>query len=438
MRQWVRLGVVWALGLSSVTVAGAARAQDAEEGTSTEPDAAAAPSAGHQAMQLSLQGSVFDYLKLNSKPDKDPAQSTQPEDEESSSTTYGLLGSGFGLGIGYVWDDVLLGARAQFTSTTQSPSGGGDTQTRSIAFLPRVEYLFETGSNRLYLAGLLSVEHASASATVTVTGGAFPASATFKTENSSTRFGVGAAFGAHAFLTRSLSIDPEISVLPSWGTATLKTGAGDDSTSRDSSVSALRVMFSIGLSGWLDTAGEPTPPAREERAMVAPVAAAPIVSTEPDVKPLSADIHLPNHRRLYLQVLKDPAQPAVLVRLTEPRNGAALRKCDDVSVTSSAESIKLSLRTHGDYYSTGRLPIRGVQVLGGVVDSSISVCGDSWQLGQESREQVQAFLRARRELINDADDADVPEAPPVEVTPSPAVDTPSEPVAPSATPPASK
>jgi hypothetical protein len=435
MRQWVRRAAVGALGVASLAMAGAARAQDGEA-ASAESATEAAPSGGHEALQISLQGSLVDYVKFNSKPDKDPAQATQPAEQESSSTAYGLLGSGFGVGIGYVWDDVLLGARAQFSTLTQSPSGGGDIQTTSIAFLPRVEYLFDTGPKRLYLAGLLSVEHASASATTTVTGGSsFPASTTNKVEDSSTRFGIGAAFGAHVFLNQSVSIDPEISVLPSWGSATLKTSSGDESVSRDSSLSALRVMFSVGLSGWLDTAGAPTPPPARDAQAVASVAAAPIVSTEPEVKPLSADIHLPNHRRLYLQVLKDPAQPWVLVRLTEPRNGAALRKCDDVSITSNAESIKLALRTHGDYYSTGRLAIRGLQLLGAVVDSSISVCGDSWQLGQESREQVQAFLRARRELLNDSSDADVPEPPAVDVAPPSAADAAPEPAAPSPTPP---
>src|SRR4051812_19143120 len=118
MCKRVRLGLVWAIGVSSVGVAGAARAQDAELAPSADLEAEAPPRYGREAIQLSLQGSVFDYLKFHSKPEHDAALPVEAPEQDSSSTTYGLLGSGFGFGIGYAWNYVLLGARAQFTSTT--------------------------------------------------------------------------------------------------------------------------------------------------------------------------------------------------------------------------------------------------------------------------------------------------------------------------------
>lgn len=147
--------------------------------------------------------------------------------------------------------------------------------------------------------------------------------------------------------------------------------------------------------------------------------------------------------------LKDVAQPYVLARLTEPRDRFALSKCEDVSIVESASLTKLAIRTHGDHYLTGRLPVRGAEVLAGIVDSNISVCGEQWLLGQESREQVQVFLKARRQLIDDSSsdsDAAETDTPPVQpepaapaevpsATPSSAPSTPSTPATSNAGPP---
>ena len=200
-------------------------------------------------------------------------------------------------------------------------------------------------------------------------------------------------------------------------------------------LSLVRVLFSLGLSGWIDTAGAPTPHPPHYEGVEAPSAAvaAPLASDEPEAKPISADIHLPNHRRLYLQVSKDPARDSVLVRLTEPRASFALAQCEEIAIIESAGPIKLAVRSHGEHYVTGRLSIHGLEVLATNADSTISVCADQWQLGQESREAVQGFLNARRALLVQTGDSDAPAAPATAATPAPDA-PPADPVGAPATP----
>ncbi|MES1173544.1 MAG: hypothetical protein ABUL62_04375, partial [Myxococcales bacterium] len=198
-----------------------------------------------------------------------------------------------------------------------------------------------------------------------------------------------------------------------------------DPQSQGYSLSAVRVLFSLGLSGWIDTAGAPTPPPPESVGTEAPAtpAAAPGAGVEPEAKPLSADIHLPSHRRLYLQVSKDPARDSVLVRLTEPRDSFALSKCEEIAIFDNGTPIKFFVRSHGEHYVTGRLSIRALEVLANSADSAISVCADQWQLGQPSREGVQGFLTARHDLLVQTGDADAPVAP----APSPPAEAPATP-----------
>ncbi|HET7543044.1 MAG TPA: hypothetical protein VFK05_24395 [Polyangiaceae bacterium] len=433
----VRRGLCSALGFLGLLAAGAAGAQEEAASEEKPAESASAAQAGHrQAVQLSLHGSLLDYQKQTIKQDPLPNSSTQPPDLNSSTTTFGFLGSGLGVGVGYAWDQLLFGARLQLTHSTDSPDSGNETKATSIELFPRLEYMLSSDSARPFIAALVGLQHTSSS----THGGLVT------TESSSTLYGFGASFGVHAFLNRSVSIDPELAVIYAAGSessSSLGGPAGGMTVPNESSVNALRFLFTLGLSGWLDTGGAPPPPPPHEEQTEAPpaVAAAPIVSAEPEAKPVSADIHLPNHRRLYVQVLKDPAQPFALVRLTEPRTSFALLKCDAVSIESSGEPIPLAVRTHGEHYLTGRLPIRGLETLAGIVDSSISVCGTEWQLGQESREQVQAFLKARRELLDDGGDSAPAEEQPVEATPPPAAEAPASPsaapVAPSANAPSS-
>ena len=102
----------------------------------------------------------------------------------------------------------------------------------------------------------------------------------------------------------------------------------------------------------------------------------------------------------------------------------------------------MRIRTHAGHVVVGRFPVRALELLA-TTDASISVCANQWQLGQESREQIEAFLSLRKSALRDAGH---PEQVPAGVTPTasrptdPAPDpnaAPVEPVAPGpVTPPA--
>jgi len=429
----VRLGGCRALGFAAVMMASAASAEEAPE---TRAQPADPLSGGDEALQLTLQGSLLDYQKHTFTPNQGDGSSTQPEERKTSATSYGLVGSGLGIGLGYAWDQLLVGARAQLTTTSVSPAGGGETQSSTVALFPRVEYMFKDASSWPFIAGLLSIDHASSSQTSANNG-----AGTATIDDSSTRLGFGAAFGIHAFLNQAVSLDPEIAVLYSAGSGSTKiSGEGLASSSLDYSLSTVRVLLSVGLSGWIDTGGAPTPPPPRDEPTLArapAVAAAPAATDEPDAEVVSADIRLPNYRRLYVQVFKDAAKPFVLVRITEPRGSFALRECESVAIWENGSPIKLAVRSHGDHYLTGRLPLHGLEVLVSNPDSTIAVCSERWQLGQESREAVQSFLNARRDLLEPTDETEAAPTPPAAPSP-PTPEAPAEaPAKPSAAPPTS-
>ena len=104
----VRRGVCWGLGLAGLAMAGAAHAQEQEAS-----QAYGSPRhAGHEAVQLTLQGSLVDYQKQTVKLDKLEGSSIDPAEQKTSTTSFGVLGPALGVGIGYAWDQVLFGVRA--------------------------------------------------------------------------------------------------------------------------------------------------------------------------------------------------------------------------------------------------------------------------------------------------------------------------------------
>jgi hypothetical protein len=429
MSKLARWGVCCGVGLAGVAVVGAAHAQEA-------PDAdASSVSEGHEALQLTLQGSLADYQKQSITPDAPAGSSVQPAEQSTSTTGFGILGSGLGVGIGYAWDRLLFGARVDLTTVKLNAPGIETTATR-ISLLPRFEYMFTLDAARPFLAGIVGVEHSSTSTPVALGGNIQ------SLDDASTSFAIGGAFGVHSFLSRSVSLDPEFTVMYAAGSGSLQ-GAGP-SSSVDYSVHSVRVLFSLGLSGWIDTAGAPPalPPRAEDadaapdRAVAAPshsAAAAAPPANEPELKEVSADIQLPNARGLTLRLSQDPASPSVLVRLTESRYKFALSHCDSVLIPDQGAPIPLVIGTHGEHYLTGRLPVHGLEVLAGNADVNLTVCDAQWQLDQPAREAVQGFLNARRALLPHDSPAGTPapEAPPA---PPPAASNaaPPPPVAPSA------
>jgi hypothetical protein len=226
---------------------------------------------------------------------------------------------------------------------------------------------------------------------------------------SGTDYLLGGALGMHGFLVPAVSIDPELTVLGGFGSATASVaGLADQSGSQ----SEVRVLFTLGLSAWL-TSEHPAPVERtdpESMPVSAPQPAAP--SEDDEAKPLFTSIHLPGHRRLYLQVSENPARTSLIVRLTEGHTESALAACDDISVVDRSGTFTLRVRNHGEHFVTGHVPLHAVELLASS-DATISACGSQWSLGVESREQLQTFLADRRELVgktgeSEASEPDVP------------------------------
>ena len=418
----VRCGVCLGLGVACVAVARGALAQEAES-------FAASMERPRNALQLSLQGSAVDYHRTSTKYDKLPNSSVDTPELKTSTTGYGFLGSGFGAGIGYAWDQVSFGVRGELTTaTTTYPSSDGEPAPESSAtvvrLMPRLEYMFDRGTTRPYIAGTLGVLHVASSSKTTVasppsSSGSFSSQA--ESETSATDIVVGAAFGLHAFLNRSVSLDPEFAVSYASGSGTDKfsgSGSSSSSSQRDFSENRVQVLLTLGLSAWIDSAPTPIPPPPAPEEQSAPAAAAPEEQVE---KPVSVDIHLPHHHRLYIQVSKDPARPSALVRLSESRNESVLATCEDIAIFESGGPIKLQVRSHGEHYVTGRLSIHALELLA-TTDATISVCATQWELGQESREAVATFLKERRDLLDVNGDSDLgaPATPPP--APAPALD----------------
>jgi len=413
----VRCGVCVGLAVACLGAARGARAQEAES-------FAASMQRPRNALQLSLQGSLLNYQRVTTKVDTQVNGEDAPEQKQST-TSYGFLGSGFGAGIGYAWDKVLLGVRSEITTSTTTRPGVEDapeaeTSSTTVRLLPRLEVMFDRGTTRPYLAGTLGILHSAGSSSTPI-----PRSSTsFDTatsESSLTDFVLGAAFGLHHFLTRSVSLDPELGVYYASGSGTSKTSNSGSSlptsTSQlDFSDSRVQVVLSLGLSAWIDSAPPPSAPPPGPAATPMPLAAAPAAPAAPASKIVSTDIHLPRYRRLYLQLAKDPARPFMLVRLTESRKEFALRDCNEIAVYENGEPVKGLVRTHGEHYLTGRLPIHAAELLA-TTNAPLSVCNEQWELGQESRESIAVFLKERRSLLGD--DEDEPSAPPPAPAPEP-------------------
>src|SRR5882724_6347517 len=166
------------------------------------------------AVRLSLDGTLIGYntLKTTSKPSDASASSgiTVPESTDNrSTTTLGMFGGGFGMGVDYATsNDLLLGVRSQF--------GPND-----LAFMPRLEIMFAGDSARPFLAVFVGV--GSNSQTETDLQGE-------KTEVTATKYLAGASAGVHAFLTDNLSIDPMLTFDGFAGSGTTKTTLPNTST----------------------------------------------------------------------------------------------------------------------------------------------------------------------------------------------------------------
>lgn len=198
-------------------------------------------------LQLTFDGSLLSYRRTKEsfeEPVNDNLVGgpTRRVETHGAATSFGLLGSGVGVGAGYLltphW---LIGLRGQLTYGTSSNDHSTDEDHKTeLGVLPRVEYMFGRATVRPYLAALAGVQR-SASREKRLGE---------STERSGTFFEAGGSFGIRCFLLESLSLDPAFTF--TGYTGSLKTTSSlNRTTAVDSDVSGLRVVLSLGLSGWL-------------------------------------------------------------------------------------------------------------------------------------------------------------------------------------------
>jgi hypothetical protein len=411
-----RFGVCFGVGLCGVAAA---------------HNAAAAPQDYTGVTHFSLEGSVLGYQRLKLSPTQagnssdvvDPNGPALPPPATSSSTTLGLLGSGFGVGFDYgILDNLLVGAQLQLTSTKENQAGSDTTGTQ-VQFLPHLEYLFDGTDVRPYVAAILGAGYDSTKIPV---AGFEPATV------SGTEFLFGASFGLHAFLSDRLSVDPAVTFLGASGSQTSTTpvisvdGTSSSDVSRHDSVGGYQILLSVGLSAWLGGAPARAPlvPPNAEPAASAPAA--------PEKTPLAGFIGFSDHRELRLQLPGDPNLPSVIVDVLVRDDDRALSNCQKIQVMDGATPLTLYLTGRGDkphnkhvrHFISGVLPVHALTVLARP-GSALTVCDDSWPLTPEARHLLHVFLARRLQLTT-------PPNEPLE--PEPPADAPNAPVAPLAPP----
>ncbi len=232
IREWVRGAVCLGFGLGGLAVA---------------PPVQARSLTGSSEVQLKT--SLFSYTssKGTSHTVNAPPGQAVPEPTASSQTSsnFSLLGSGSGLTYGYFLTEHLeLGAGVLISHGHTNNPDFGSSNYSAFSLLPRVAYVFGSAAVRPYIAGSAGYQHSWGSGD----------SNSFHSSSRASGFHLGAALGAHVFVTDSCSFDPEISVqrLSSDGTGTSTSvgSAAPFSDDTEGTSRATTLMLSVGMSGW--------------------------------------------------------------------------------------------------------------------------------------------------------------------------------------------
>lgn len=355
----------------------------------------------NKKVELSLDGALVNYTTIKSSVTVTDGTfgNTSKRDVSGSSTTFGVLGAGMGVGVGYaVSSSALLGLYSQILTTSVSGEGSSSVSATSVGVLPRVEYLFDGDSARPFLAGMLGV-----------------ASLSGKGMRTQTQFQFGGSVGVHAFATDSVAIDPMLTILR-------YSASVNDS---DAEASGFRVLVTLGLSAWLGGASN-----RHT------AATAPVEEEAPAEDPAQSDvveIKLPHHRLLVLKHGKRPELPTVSTTISEPGSDWDLVGCGDIRVTIDGQNHRLKEKSRietGDRHSvSGRMPVAALQALaaGG---TTLDACAKRWPLSLKSRQAIRDYLDERASRVPaGSEGAFTPQPTPA---PAPAMPQPETPAAPAA------
>lgn len=179
------------------------------------------------SFRLSLEGNFASFEKIKLK-------ESGFEDFEARETSFGILGSGLGVGLGYgASDSVVLGVRIlqgtvrrEYDDDFIEPDKGN-----VFSIIPSLEILTNSGEKArpffLFAAGVRTGSTESDGVeTSKFTTGIF-----------------GAGFGVHAFVTPTFSIDPGLTVFGVRGS--------DEVGGSEFDRSGVAVIASFGLSGWV-------------------------------------------------------------------------------------------------------------------------------------------------------------------------------------------
>lgn len=202
------------------------------------------------ATEVQLRTELFEYQSSKSTSSATNAPPGVPMPGPTSSSgqgsSFGLMGSGYGVELGYfISDHVQLGAGLQFSHGHSSGDAlGFSSNLTNLSLVPRLEYLFDGERVRPYLAGFGGYQRAWYSSS----------ESDFDSKSGSSGFVFGGAVGAHVFLGDSWSLDPELAIQRTSRDGTQSTTGPSDVSSvtyeYDSTFRATSVVLSIGLSGW--------------------------------------------------------------------------------------------------------------------------------------------------------------------------------------------
>lgn len=193
----------------------------------------------NDSFRLGMETRLFRFLSSTAEPEESGFEDDN-ESIEFGIFSFGsvfskkiiLLGapaSSFGADLAYgLSGNVLLGSHLMLDY--MSVKDGADLSVVQFAIVPHLDYVFLTGRKFRPFLGLQL-------------GGQFASLSEGNADTSGKVFMLGAELGAFGFVTNSLSIDPRLSFLYSFG--------GAEITGVDWDVNSISIAIMLGISGWM-------------------------------------------------------------------------------------------------------------------------------------------------------------------------------------------
>jgi hypothetical protein len=351
------------------------------------PSVLAQPSGG--PLRLSLDGQLFATRSLTFETElpADPALGTGPlkVKQDQSTTAFGPLLPGLGVGVGYgLSDRVLLGARLLLTTEKRRNGGASDTRTTTASLVPYAELTFAPDAALQPVVGA-EVGYAS------ITG------RQGSVEQSASTWSFGALVGLRAFAARGFSIDPTLRLQYVAGGQEVTDSASG--TAWDGTLRGIGFAATVTFSGWIG-AHETAAPAVAPKLAPAPeaeAAAPPLRIERGEVR-----IAVPLDSSTVVSLSGFPfSHPARMeVTLLTPGSDDEFANCRDVRLVADGASFALAELKHrrapggfiGRVTLSGEIDPQVVAAIGRAQgEADVVACGKRWTLGEPQRRAVQEF-----------------------------------------------